>query len=46
MLCCLLGVGVSFGLVFWLFGSLGLGIYECGMCLFELSLCNVVGELV
>ena len=41
-----LGVGASLGLAFWLLGSLGLGIYERGTRLPELSLRNAAGESV
>ncbi|WP_070344623.1 TlpA family protein disulfide reductase [Pseudomonas aeruginosa] len=41
-----LGVGASLGLAFWLLGSLGLGIYERGTRLPELSLRNAAGEAV
>ena len=42
----LAGVGASLGLAFWLLGSLGLGIYERGTRLPELSLRNAAGESV
>ncbi|MFO5742452.1 TlpA family protein disulfide reductase, partial [Klebsiella pneumoniae] len=41
-----LSVGASLGLAFWLLGSLGLGIFERGTRLPELSLRNAAGESV